>query len=81
MSPIGDTPDSEAPAQDALMADQTRKALERLSKVHAMLSDVMYAIADGEIEEAEELMDGLHNSEMFVTVAPCASGPYSKRGA
>ena len=60
------------------MTDQTRtvptreaQLLERLAKVFARLADAVNAIADGEVEEAEKLIEQLSDAESFVTTAPC----------
>ncbi len=45
--------------------------LRRLAKVFAMLADAAYAIGDGNVDGAEELIEELSAAESFVTVAPC----------
>ncbi len=51
--------------------EREAELLLRLAKVFAMLADAANAIADGELEAAEELINELSAAESFVTVAPC----------
>ncbi len=55
------------------MTDRTRtvperetRLLERLAKVFAMLADAQYAIADGDLDGAERLLDDLSDAASFV---------------
>ena len=63
------------------MTDQTRtmpdpegRLLERLAKVFALLSDAAYHIADGEVDQAEELINQLSDAGSFVITSPCVNG-------
>ena len=47
------------------------RLMGRFAKVCALLSDIQYALADGELDVAEELLEALSDAESFVTVAPC----------
>lgn len=67
--------------QTPTIPEREAELLLRLAKVFALLSDAAWNIADGELDEAEELIEQLSAADCFTTSSPCVGRRVSEAEA